>query len=206
MPVTFRVCRRGSQKSPLLKSVLFCELSHAVKSSNQIEVQIDSPTVVFSVWEEHNIITKCLSLAVLLPSGVGLNDFTAHVWLGGCHIELILMRPTLLWYVSITVEKWPISLNHDHIERCRLKFIGFENFLKQFRDRSMKRVPSVVRAVICMVVWKHVFFMCVLCWKEPLAITFCTSEGFKRYLRALAVLDLRWIGLKVCAAPCPQIT
>lgn len=78
---------------------------------------------VWPVWEEHCTPTKCLSLAVLLPPGVGFNNLTTQVMEGGCHLEFTVRWHLCISDVTIPLQNWLSPRKGDHIEWYHPKFI-----------------------------------------------------------------------------------
>lgn len=87
-----------------------------------------------SQWVEPGTKTRCLSLAIFLPCGVGSGDFSVHVVDGGLEIELCVTWPRGLRDLKSMHKKWLNGLGPTRLEFYLPKFIELETVLKSYRS------------------------------------------------------------------------
>lgn len=121
---------------------------------------------IFSSWVEPNTTTKRLTVAVLLPSGVGPGQFSIRVAEDGGALEFTMIWPDPFINMSILHRKWLQSQSDDRIEGYHPKLIGFEHHLKSFRSRSSDIVESTARIVLLFQVQSNISQKFNLAWSE----------------------------------------
>lgn len=72
------------------------------------------PVLLKSLWEEYGTTTMCLSLAILLPPGVGPNEVNARVMEGGRHLEIAITWPLPLCDFSVLLKLALIARGRPH--------------------------------------------------------------------------------------------
>lgn len=124
------------------------------------------PIHMISNWVEPNTTRKCVSVAILLPSGVGPGNFSVRVIEGGRELEVCIRWPEAFSDLEVLHKKWIRSQESDHIEVYHPKLIGFENCLKQLREKSSHSIESHARIALPIVVDTHIYGKYNLGWKD----------------------------------------
>lgn len=97
-------------------------------ASEDCSINSFQPLHTLSDWFEPGATTKCLNVAVLLPSGVGPGELSVRVVNGGFELHVTVTWPNHLADFHMLHRKWLTSMGHDKIEIHHPKFIGFEVF------------------------------------------------------------------------------
>lgn len=139
------------------------------------------PLHLISVWQEPGTMTKCLSVAILLPSGIGEGDFAWRVIGEGHVLEISVIWPPPLQQPEIMHKKWLNKDNREGFEMYHPKVVGFQLALKQLRKRNSDMVESVARIMLPFPVQAHVRSHHNMAWVE--------SSVRMVYLDLMAVVD-----------------
>lgn len=140
-------------------------------SSSGVELVVSShgfrPMFLMSEWQEPRTMTKCLSIAIVLPSGVEAGGFCARVVESGEFVELVVRWPAPLVDPELLHRKW-IASNQggDHIEAYHPKIVGFQNALKSLRKQASDNVESTVRIPLPFAVQTHIDAKYNLAWRD----------------------------------------
>lgn len=124
------------------------------------------PLYVLSVWTEPRTTTKCITLAIVLPSGVGSGKFSCRVVDGGEYVELTVMWPNPLIDIETMHRKWIQADSQTDFKLYHPKVIGFQNALKQLRIRSSDIIESTARIPLPFVVQTHIYGKYNLAWRD----------------------------------------
>lgn len=116
----------------------------------------NQPQHIISDWVEPGNITKRLSVAVLLPSGISLGYFSARVAENGCSLEITLVWLDSLANLKPLHRKWLSFKGIDRIEGYRSKLNGFGRFQKFF-EHAVLTVGKRPLELICHFKFRHKF-------------------------------------------------
>ena len=109
--------------------------------------------------------TKRMSMAIVLPSGIDTGHFSIRVIEDGLHVELTVQWPDVLLDMQLLHRKWLQSKNRiDAIEPYHPKIVGFGSFLKNLRHAHMEKVESTVRIRLPFRVQTHIEGKYNLAW------------------------------------------
>lgn len=124
------------------------------------------PLYLLSRWVEPGTMTNRVTAAILLPSGVGSEDFFVRVVDGGEYLELTVVWPPALIDLTVMNKKWLIPNAAGGFQLYHPKMIGFEMALKELRSRSSDLVESVARIPLPFPVQSHIDASYNLAWKD----------------------------------------
>lgn len=129
------------------------------------------PLALVSEWEE--AITTCpmLTLAIVLPSGIGAGDFMVRIIEDGDVLELTVKWPKPLVDIEFMHLKWlktdddgnPLSLD---VTRHHPKILGFQKKLRMIRQHFENTPESVARFGLPFTVQSHIIGQYNLGWVE----------------------------------------
>lgn len=125
-----------------------------------------TPIHIISVWKEPGTTNNRISLAILLPSGVTVGNFSYRVLEGGREFELTVRWPDPMVDLDMMHKKWLTEDGPGRMEKYHPKYIGFEHALKVFRSRSSDRVESLARIALPFAVQTHIECRNNLGWRE----------------------------------------
>lgn len=134
--------------------------------------QTFSPMSIQSVWTESVSTTECLTVAILLPSGVRPKDvLSVRVLDGGRELEISIMWPNELYNISVLHKKWlKLDIRDSFaLRKYHPKFLGFESFLKPYRKRSEDRIESIGYVPLRIQFQQHIFSRDHLEWFDDAA-------------------------------------
>lgn len=123
------------------------------------------PLHLISVWKEPHTMTKRITVAILLPSGVEAGEFAVRVMEGGKSLELSVVWPLPLMEPKTMHKKWLDLDNQSGFASYHPKVVGFQQALKQLRSRSSQEVESVAIIALPFAVQTHIESKYNLCWK-----------------------------------------
>lgn len=111
------------------------------------------PWYLMSTWTEPGTTTKRITVAIVLPSGVGKGDFSVRATEDGKWVELTVVWPNPLIDLDTLHRKWlwqSSGLSQavragERFERYHSKCVGFEASLKELQDRVSETIESVAR-------------------------------------------------------------
>lgn len=127
------------------------------------------PLSLISVWTEPGSTTRCVSVAVLLPSGIDAGHFAVRVAEGGRQLDVNVQWPSALSNLEQLHRKWLTAEGSDKMEMYHPKYLGFENALKAHRERCVDTVESSARITLPFAVQTHVYGKYNLGWRENTA-------------------------------------
>lgn len=127
------------------------------------------PLNIHSVWNEPGTTTRMITVAIILPSGIGPGDFSLRVVEGGRELELTVQWPNPLTDLDTMHKKWLLSNGLDHMERYHPKYLGFEAALKHFREHSTDKIESFALFPLPFAVQTHIHGRYNLGWKDNAA-------------------------------------
>ena len=84
-----------------------------------------------STWIEPVTTTKRITLATVLPSGIGSGELSVRVVDGGEYVELAVMWPEPLVDLQVMHKKWLNADGRDRLLPYHPKYLGFEAALKK---------------------------------------------------------------------------
>ena len=114
------------------------------------------PMCAISTWVEPDTTTKRITVAVILPSGVGKSDFKVRVPEGGMCVELYFTWPNALVDVATMHRKWLRTEVSDRFERYHPKCVGFDEFFKELRSTTLDEIESVAEIPLPFAVESHI--------------------------------------------------
>lgn len=124
------------------------------------------PLYLISEWNEPATMTRRISVAILLPSGVGSGDFTLRVVDGGEFLELTVCWPPTLIDLEIMHKKWLRPDAPGGFQTYHPKLIGFESALKAMRSHSSEIIESTARIRLPFPVQTHIDGKFNLAWRD----------------------------------------
>lgn len=127
-----------------------------------------SPLHLVSVWIDPSIKSKCVSVAILLPSGVGPGGYSTRVREGGRELELTVRWPSPMNSVHHLHRVW-LRADSDAMEVYHPKVLGFDNSLKGLRESKSDTVESVAHIALPFEVDTHVVKKTPLGWTDSAA-------------------------------------
>lgn len=96
---------------------------------------------------EPSTTTKCNTLAIVLPSGVGISEFSLRVVEVWRQLDLTVTWPIPLCDIAIMYQKWLTVEGAPKMEQYQPKmgqyqpkYIVFENSLKAYREHCMGKI------------------------------------------------------------------
>lgn len=138
--------------------------------------QTFTPHAIQSVWTDPDSTINCLSVAILLPSGVRPKDvLTTRVLEGGRELEITILWPKPFYDMKTLHKKWITPSTSGGAQSCTSmqtyhpKFLGFELFLKPFRKRAHDPIEAVGRVGLKIAVQAHIFDRTHLGWLDSAA-------------------------------------
>lgn len=119
------------------------------------------PLALVSEWEEALTTTPMISVAIILPSGVGVGDFMLRVIEDGDVLELTVKWPAPMVDIELMHVKWlkngedgkPISTD---ITRHHPKILGFQKKLRMVRQHFENTPESIARFGLPFTVQSHI--------------------------------------------------
>ena len=123
------------------------------------------PLYLSSCWVERETTKKRITVAIVLPSGVGTGNFSLRILENGMSIELKVVWPNPLANLNIMYRKWP-SDPTDPIKKYHPKMIEFESSLNELRDRSSEFIESYARIPLPFCVQTHIERKNHLAWRD----------------------------------------
>lgn len=98
-----------------------------------------------SAWVEPSTTNRRLTIAIVLPSGTGAGDWSAHVADGEYFYDVEVYWPEEFSDVKLLHGKWLHRKGADRLEPYHPKMIGFESALKALRPRHSESIKSRAR-------------------------------------------------------------
>lgn len=127
------------------------------------------PLSLISTWIEPGSTTRCVSVAILLPSGIDAGHFAVRVAEGGRQLEVTVEWPNALSNLELLHRKWLTAEGGDKMETYHPKYLGFENALKAHRERCVDTVESTARVTLPFAVQTHIYGKSNLGWRDNMA-------------------------------------
>lgn len=155
--------RRISDTSPDTESDSDTTLTGSALQGDHLSFK---PLHLVSTWVEPLTTTKRLSLAIVLPSGIGPGQLSVRVAEGGQWVELTVAWPDQLVKPEVMHKKWLDPTSTERFESCHPKCIGFENALKKLRARSLDQFESAARIPLPFPAQSHIHGKHNLAWRS----------------------------------------
>jgi len=124
------------------------------------------PLYLLSRWVEPGTTTKMVSVAIVLPSGVGAGDFSVRVVDSGQFLELTVQWPAALVDIEVMHRKWLRMIGNGGFQKYHPKYLGFEAALKKLRERNSDKVESSARIPLPFPVLSHFHGKYNLAWTD----------------------------------------
>ena len=124
-----------------------------------------SPMCLISQWQEKLTMIKRLTVAIILPSGVGSGQFSLRVGEGGRHLELMIRWPKPLIDIYKMHKKW-LTNERQNYKDYHPEFTGFVEALRNYRARSVDWIESHTRIFLPYVVETHIQEKHNLAWVD----------------------------------------
>lgn len=124
------------------------------------------PLHLISTWTEPDSTNQCVTVAVVLPSGVGSGGFSVRVLENGRELELVVRMPKQLQDMKLLHRKWLRSTRYDRMEPYHPKIVGFQNALKELRQHTEDFVESTARIALPISVQTHIFAKYNMSWRD----------------------------------------
>ena len=123
------------------------------------------PLYLLAEWDELGNKTKHVTVAIVLPSGVGKGGFSLHVPDHGETLELSVYWPSPLVDLQKMHGKWinGKSATDSFLHRV---ILAFENALRKKRSRASERVTSTARIPLPIQVQTHIERKHNLAWAD----------------------------------------
>ena len=116
-----------------------------------------------SEWAEPRTLRQCVSVAIVLPSGVRTGQFKVKVCESGDHLELKVDWPKPISDIAMLHRKWSLA---GTLSDVHPKVLGFENALKLLRQNCNEKISSVARIGLPFTVEPHIFSKSNLMWHD----------------------------------------
>ena len=130
---------------------------HVVGSEFVYDACSFSPLHLISEWTEAGTMTRRITVAMLLPSGVEQGMFSVSVVDGGRFVEMVVQWPNALVRMDVLHRKWLSTRLIGHrLEMYHPKIVGFERALKGFRRQASDNVESTCRIPLPFTVETHI--------------------------------------------------
>lgn len=126
------------------------ELDDPFSKSEEIASQLYfRPPHLIDKWLEPETTTKMLSGAIILPSGVGKNDFTVRIIEDGTYLELSMLWPKPLQEPKRLLRNWlRVDPAEDRIQPYHPEGIDFESALKDLRENVLYTIRAACRLIL----------------------------------------------------------
>ena len=128
-----------------------------------------------------------VTLAILLPTRVGYNDYTLRVSEGGRSFPMRCGWPPEFCQMDILHRKWLRSEASESMELYHPKILGFESFFQNLRDRSTDGVESVANIPLPFPVESCIYCQYNLGWRET--TTKFVYVDLQAFVEAYAVVN-----------------
>lgn len=116
-----------------------------------------TPLSLQSQWVEPGSTTRMVTVAMVLPTGVGKGQFDVKVLDGGREVELKVMLPEPLSNLRMLHRKWvETAKDGSKMQMYHPKVLGFEASLKQFRKHSNEKIEATARIALPFPVQNHI--------------------------------------------------
>ncbi|MEM6687231.1 MAG: hypothetical protein AAF617_15725 [Bacteroidota bacterium] len=124
------------------------------------------PLYLISQWQEPVTTTKRVTVAIILPSGVGVGAFKVRVIEEGDVLELTVNWPKPLVDIEFMHRKWMSQDEGKLVTSVSPKLLGFEKTLRQMRNNRSETVSSVARIGLPITVQSHIESKYNIAWKD----------------------------------------
>lgn len=137
-----------------------------------------APLYLISQWQEPGTTTARLTVAIILPSVIGADDFKLRVIEDGDILELTVDWPRPLVGISFMHKKWMLlsDSGKSSFTNYHPKFLGFEGTLRQLRSNMNDNVTSVARIPLPISVQTQIKDLHNIAWKDDRS---CVLRGFE---------------------------
>lgn len=120
------------------------------------------PLYLMSEWQEPRTTLKCLTIAIILPSGVGPGHFKLQVVEEGECLEVTVDWPSPLTDIPMMHKKW----FGNGLSDVHPKILGFESALKMLRTNRIDAVRSTARIGLPFTVQPNLNGQHNLAWRD----------------------------------------
>ena len=114
------------------------------------------PLHMCSVWQEPGTTLQRITVAIILPSGVGAEEFKVRVIEDGDVLELTVRDGRSLSLISSSCTKNGWIEGGSSFTDFHPKFLGFEATLRRMRENLSSEVSSVARIGLPFTVQSHI--------------------------------------------------
>ncbi len=114
------------------------------------------PLYLLSIWKEPGTMTKRVTAAVILPSGVETGDFSICISPCGMSLEIAVVWPVPLVDLTCMHKKWLRPESGSGFQVFYPRYTGFEQVLKKIKQRSSDDVQSIARIPLTFAVQTHI--------------------------------------------------
>lgn len=136
------------------------------------------PFYMLSVWTEPQTTAQRISADIVLPTGVGADDYTLQVGQAGRSLIMRCIWPATFTDISTLHRKWLSRDGTGSMEVYHPKILGFEAPLKDLRDKNSDSVESCSKIPLPLPVESHIYGQYNLGFRED------TTRVVYVYLRA----------------------
>lgn len=133
--------------------------------SSDAHVGIFGPLYAVSIWKEPETMTRRITLAVILPSGVDAGGFSLRVVDGGQFLEITVKWPRPLIDLNLMHKKW-LGGPDSTYQVYHPEFIGFQEGMKKLRQKSTDWIESLARIPLPFPVETHIHDKHNLAWRD----------------------------------------
>ena len=118
-----------------------------------------------SLWQEPGTTTKRITVAIILPSGVGSGDFRVRIIESGDVLEMVIYWLKPLTDIHYMHKKW-LSDQDSSFSDFHPKFLGFESALRDMREDTYSKVSSTARIGLPFTVQSHIVSISNICFSN----------------------------------------
>lgn len=123
------------------------------------------PLYTISIWKEPETMTRRVTLAIVLPSGIECGNFSLRVINGGGCLEVTVKWPTPLLDLSMMHKKWLTGVSSPY-QVYHPEYIGFQESMKKLRCKSTDWIESMTRIPLPFTVETHIHDKHNLGWRD----------------------------------------
>ncbi|CAN8071263.1 unnamed protein product [Agarophyton chilense] len=103
-----------------------------------------SPLLLQSIWEDEDSTVQFITLAIVLPSGIKVEQISSQVVSNGRKFEIIVEWPQPMMDVKFMHKAW-LNKQFDPMKGYHPKVLGFQKALKSLRSSSVQTVTLTCR-------------------------------------------------------------
>lgn len=165
---TRRRCTENNKKGEKRANVQSVLLSgdEGSDQTGSYETPLFCPFHVFTYWTKPGTTTCRITIAIVLPTGIGPGNFSTKILEGERILELNVKWPQCLTNLDMLHRNWLCSSGPDHIEKYHPKYLSFGCALKTFREYESDDIQSKVSFSLPFPVEIHIVLKHNLGWKD----------------------------------------